>query len=153
MNAIFAVDAVHGFGADGTMPWPHSSVDLKRFRDLTTGHTVIMGSGTWHSKMPTPLPNRRNIVLSSTLVDDRCDVYRNINHLNMNIQQDENVFVIGGAVTLWKLRPYINRVYLTTFKLVTKSTVILRTDGYLEGYTHISSEDFVDHTFDIYERT
>jgi dihydrofolate reductase len=112
-----------------------------------------MGSGTWNSKMPTPLPNRRNIVLSSTLVDDRCEVYRNINHLNMNTKQDETIFVIGGAVTLWKLRHYINRVYLTTFKLVTKSAVILRTDSYLEGYTRISSEEFPDHTFDIYERT
>ena len=153
MKAIFAVDAIGGFGADGTMPWPHCSADLKRFKALTSGATVVMGSGTWNSKMPTPLPNRRNIVLSKTMADtEGCEVYSGITQLLMNIKQDEDVWVIGGAETLWKLRPQITTVYMTKFKLITRSTVNLAYETFLDGFTLTKTEDFGDHTLDIYER-
>jgi dihydrofolate reductase len=152
MKAIFAVDAIGGFGTPTGLPWPHNSVDMRRFKALTSGATVIMGSGTWRSDMPKPLPNRRNIVLSRTLEDQRCEVYRGITELTMNIAQDEPVWVIGGAETLWKLRPFINTVYLTRFKLITKSTVTMKTDLFLEGFNLSKTEDFGDHTLDIYTR-
>ncbi len=152
MKAIFAVDAIGGFGSGRDLPWPHNSVDLKRFKALTSGATVVMGSGTWRSNMPTPLPNRRNIVLSRTLVDDRCEVYRNITELNMNLRADEPVWVIGGAETLWKLKPQIQEVYLTRFKIITRSTVIMPTDSFLDEFELVSSEDFGDHLLDIYKR-
>jgi dihydrofolate reductase len=152
MKAIFAVDAIGGFGTPTGLPWPHSSVDMRRFKELTSGGTVIMGSGTWRSDIPKPLPNRRNIVLSRTLEDQRCEVYRNITELTMNITQDEPVWVIGGAETLWKLRPFIKTVYLTRFKLITKSTVTMKTDLFLEEFNLSKTEDFGDHTLDIYTR-
>jgi dihydrofolate reductase len=153
MKAIFAVDAIGGFGNGNSLPWPHSSVDLQRFKALTSGATVIMGSGTWRSSMPTPLPNRRNIVLSRTLEDQRCEIYRGITELTMNIAQDEPVWVIGGAETLWKLRTFIKEVYLTRFKIITRSTVVMPTEAFLEEFELQSSEDFGDHTLDIYKRT
>lgn len=152
MKAIFAVDMCDGFGANNDMPWPRNSTDLKRFRELTTGATVVMGSGTWNSNMPKPLPNRRNIVLSKSLTDDRCEIYGSITELTMNINQDENVFVIGGAETLWKLRPFINTIYLTRFKLITKSQVVLNTTQFLEGFELKKSTDLDDQTFDIWVR-
>jgi dihydrofolate reductase len=152
MKAIFATDAIGGFGTATGLPWPHSSADMKRFKELTVGQTVIMGSGTWNSDMPKPLPKRRNIVLSRTLEDSRCEVFRNITEMNMNILEDESVWVIGGAETLWKLRPYITTVYLTRFKLITKSTVTMKTDAFLEGFNLSKTQDFGDHTLDIYTR-
>jgi len=152
MNAIFAVDAIGGFGMNGGLPWPHSSTDLRRFKHLTQGATVVMGSGTWNSNMPKPLPNRRNIVLSSNLQDSRCEVFRDITQMMMNVGKDEQLWLIGGAETLWKLRLFVSTVYLTRFKLITKSTVTMNTEQYLEGFSLSKTEDFSDHTFDIYNR-
>lgn len=153
MNAIFAVNSVNGFGTGNDMPWPKSSVDLQRFKKLTSGSTVIMGSGTWHSNMPKPLPNRRNIVLSSTLEDTRCDVYRNVTDMLMNIRQDESLWIIGGAKVLWMLRPLTQRVYLTRFVEATRSEVKLDTRKYLENFILVESEQFNNHTFEVWQNT
>lgn len=153
MNAIFAVNSLDGFGDGDTMPWPRSSSDLGRFKAITTGHTVVMGSGTWASNIPKPFPNRRNCVLSSTLKDDRCKVFRNVTELMMNIGQDETVFVIGGAKTLWMLRPFINRIYLTRFDSAQRAEITLNTEQYLEGFKLVSSERLDNHVFDIYDST
>jgi dihydrofolate reductase len=111
-----------------------------------------MGAGTWNSNMPKPLPNRRNIVLSRTLADERCEVYANITDLLMNVKQNEDVFVIGGAQTLWILKKYVQEVYLTRFHALTPATITLDTEKYLEGFTRESIQDFGDHTFEIYRR-
>lgn len=153
MNAIFAVNAVNGFGTGDDMPWPKSMVDLQRFKKITLGSTVIMGSGTWNSNMPKPLPNRRNIVLSTTLYDDRCDVYRNITDMLMNIKQDEPTFVIGGSKVLWMLRPNIQKVYLTKFSDRTESLVKLDVETYLENFKLVESEDHNDHIFQVWQNT
>jgi dihydrofolate reductase len=152
MNAIFAVNSVDGFGLGDTMPWPRSSGDLSRFRLLTSGNTVVMGASTWLSNIPRPFPNRRNCVLSSTLVDDRCEVFPDITSLMMNIKEDERVWVIGGRHVLLGMRRYITMVYLTRFKSSQPATITLNTEEYLQGFTQTSSQDFGDHVFDIYTR-
>lgn len=152
MKAIFAVNALDGFGDGDTMPWPRNSLDLTRFREFTTGKTVIMGSGTWQSNMPRPLPNRRNIVLSKTITDDRCEIYGNITSLLMNLREDEDAYVIGGAQVLWTLRSYVREIYLTRFRNSQKSTVTLNTAEYLGGFERISLQEYDDHTFEIYRR-
>jgi dihydrofolate reductase len=152
MNAIFAVNMLNGFGIGNTMPWPHSTDDMKRFRELTTGHTVVMGSSTWLSDMPKPLPNRRNCVLSTTLVDHRCEVFPNITALMMGLHEDEQVFVIGGAKVLWALRPQINRVYFTRHRAKDKASITLDTEKYFQGFNLVSSEVLDKMTVEIYER-
>jgi dihydrofolate reductase len=152
MNAVFAVNALDGFGTGNDMPWPRNREDLKRFRELTTGHTVVMGSGTWLSDMPKPLPNRRNCVLSHTLVDDRCEVFKNISDLLMALKTDEKVFVIGGAKLLWAMRGYIRTVYLTRHREYTKAEITLNTLEYLQEFNLTSKQEYSDHTFEIYTR-
>jgi dihydrofolate reductase len=65
LNIIVAMTASRVIGRDGRMPW-HLPEDLKLFRTLTTGNTVIMGRKTYQS-MGRPLPRRNNIIVSSTL--------------------------------------------------------------------------------------
>lgn len=62
------MDEKGGIGKNNTLPW-HLSADLKRFKELTTGGTVIMGRNTWESlpEKYRPLPNRLNIVLTGNL--------------------------------------------------------------------------------------
>lgn len=152
MNAIFAVNALDGFGTGQDMPWQRNAVDLKRFKELTTGNTIIMGSGTWNSNMPKPLPNRRNIVLSKTLKDNRCEVYNNITDLLMHLRKDEQIFIIGGAKLLWMLHPYITKIYLTRFKSTEKCDIVLNTNAYLQNFELQEGEIFDDHIFEIYKR-
>jgi dihydrofolate reductase len=59
INALFAVDQYGGMGFNGTLPWPHNSVDLANFKQLTDTHIVVMGRKTWDDpKMPKPLVGR-----------------------------------------------------------------------------------------------
>lgn len=152
MNAIFAVNSANGFGTGTDMPWPRSSVDLKRFKEITSGHTVVMGSNTWKSNMPKPLPNRRNIVLSKTLNDHRCEIFSNVQAMMMETLQSEQVFVIGGTQVLWTLRPFINKIYLTKFKSSDHCDVMLDIDKYTQEFNFVSGEIHDDHVFQIYEK-
>lgn len=152
MNAIFAVNKVGGFGTGTDMPWPRSKVDLERFRQITWGSTVVMGKGTWESNMPKPLPDRRNCVLSHSLVDDRCEVFRGVQQLMLALRQDEHVFVIGGAKVLWTLRPYIQKIHLTRFNDTTTSTINFDTDSYLDEFQLWHRQELDDHAFETWFR-
>jgi dihydrofolate reductase len=91
---IAALNAKRVIGIDGKLPW-HISDDLKRFKKLTTGHTVLMGRKTFES-MGKPLPNRRNVVLSSRPVPG-VETYHSLDAALAALKDEEKVFVIGGG--------------------------------------------------------
>lgn len=101
---LIAVAAVsnNGFiGSDNQIPW-HIPNDLKRFKNLTSGGTVIMGRKTYES-IGRPLPNRRNVVLTrnDNFRPDGVTVYNDFNELVKEEQiltcSDQKKFVIGGS--------------------------------------------------------
>lgn len=69
IKAILACDENWGIGKAGTLPWPHNSADLKWFKQMTNGKSVVMGRKTWDSLPVKPLPNRLNFVISSTSME------------------------------------------------------------------------------------
>lgn len=72
--------------------------DLKRFKQLTTGHTIIMGRKTFESLPKGALPNRRNIVISrSTSSLPGCEVFHSVSEALAHCTTDEDVYIIGGA--------------------------------------------------------
>lgn len=72
--------------------------DLKRFKALTTGHTIIMGRLTYESLPKGALPNRRNIVLSRSAKEyPGCDVYPSLEMALSHCSPDEDIYIIGGA--------------------------------------------------------
>ncbi|MBP5134433.1 MAG: dihydrofolate reductase, partial [Paludibacteraceae bacterium] len=75
------------------------SADLKRFKALTTGHTVIMGRNTYLSLPNGALPNRRNIVVSRTMhdADDHIEIASSHEEAIQMCNDEDEVFVIGGA--------------------------------------------------------
>ena len=90
--------------------------DLKRFKALTTGHTIIMGRNTFLSLPKGALPNRRNIVLSrSTKAFPGCDVYPSLEDALALAQcrQDEDIYIIGGASVYQQALPLADRLCLT----------------------------------------
>lgn len=72
--------------------------DLKRFKQLTTGHTIIMGRRTFESLPKGALPNRRNIVLShSGQQFPGCDTYGSLDEALAHCEEHEDIYIIGGA--------------------------------------------------------
>ena len=88
--------------------------DLKRFKALTTGHTIIMGRNTFLSLPKGALPNRRNIVLSrSQKAFPGCDTYASLNEALRHCQDDEDIYIIGGASVYRQALSVADRLCLT----------------------------------------
>ena len=88
--------------------------DLKRFKALTTGHTIIMGRKTFDSLPKGALPNRRNVVVSRSLTTlPGCDVYPSLTEALSNTSPNENVYIIGGATIYEQALPLADRLCLT----------------------------------------
>ena len=89
--------------------------DLKRFKALTTGHTIVMGRNTYLSLPKGALPNRRNVVLSTTVSEiPGCDVYSTLEAALKSCRDDEDIYIIGGARVYEQALPLADRLCLTT---------------------------------------
>ena len=111
VSLVVAHSANRVIGRDGGMPW-HLPGDLKRFRELTTGHAVVMGRRTYESLPDAfrPLPNRRNVVLSGD-PEYRAGGAEVVADLEAALAA--HCFVIGGGVTYAQALPHAQRVYAT----------------------------------------
>lgn len=91
------------------------SDDLKRFKKLTTGHTVLMGRRTFDSLPKGALPNRRNLVLSrnSEFAAPNVEVFPNLKKAIDSCPRDEEIFIIGGAMLYRQAVLIVDRMYLT----------------------------------------
>lgn len=89
--------------------------DLKRFKQLTTGHTIIMGRKTFESLPKGALPNRRNIVLSRQegLHYENAECYRSIEEALMQCDYTEDVYIIGGGELYRQTIGLAKRIHLT----------------------------------------
>ena len=88
--------------------------DMKRFRELTTGHTIIMGRNTYESLPKGALPNRRNIVLSRSRREfPNCDVFSSLNEALQHCAVDEDIYIIGGGSIYQQAINVANRLCLT----------------------------------------
>ena len=94
MKGILVAVSPEGIiGKDNSIPW-HYSADLKRFKRLTLGKTVIMGRRTWESLPVKPLPDRRNIVITQSSLEG-VECFQSIDNALATCEGD--VWFIGGA--------------------------------------------------------
>ena len=102
-------------GKDNKLIW-HIPEDLKRFKKLTTGHTIIMGRKTFES-LGKVLPNRHHVILCNdaemNIQDDNVEILEDISMLDKYIKDEHENFVIGGATMYKLLMPYCNKMYIT----------------------------------------
>ena len=93
----------------------HIKSDLTRFRELTTGHTIIMGRKTYESLPNGALPHRRNIIVSSSMKEmEGCEVYPNLEAaLKAAEGKTEETFIIGGESIYRQSLPAAHKLYLT----------------------------------------
>jgi len=89
--------------------------DLKRFKQLTTGHTIVMGRRTFESLPKGALPNRRNVVLSRQA--DACfegaEHYTSLEEALKHCRPDEDIYIIGGATVYQQAMPIADRLLVT----------------------------------------
>ena len=93
----------------------HIKSDLTRFRELTTGHAIIMGRKTYESLPNGALPHRRNIVVSNSMKEmEGCEVYPNLEAaLKAAEGKTEETFIIGGESIYRQSLPAAHKLYLT----------------------------------------
>ncbi len=134
-NIIVASDPQGIIGYNGTLPW-YFKEDLAFFKQQTLGSAVVMGRKTWESLLVKPLPNRLNVVVTSTILDAKykhvCMV-PNIAHFSAPIEFHaeaegiEDTYFIGGARIYEWVSEYVklDNIYLTLMKKTYKGDTYL----------------------------
>ena len=113
ISLIVAVAEDRAIGDKGNLLW-HLSSDLKRFKAITTGHTIIMGRKTYDSLPNGALPNRRNIVISRQLKNLKdAEVYSDIDEALKATSDEDIVYIIGGGEIYKKTFPRADELHIT----------------------------------------
>ena len=112
VSIVVAISENHVIGKNNKLLW-HLPKDLKHFKDITTGHTVIMGRKTYDS-VGKPLPNRRNIIITRQAITIAgCEVVSSIEVALELCKVENEVFIVGGA-EIYKLALHLtDRIYIT----------------------------------------
>jgi len=119
IHLIWAQDQNGGIGKDGKLPW-HISEDLKNFKKLTLNSTILMGRHTWESLPIKPLPNRKNIVLTSQQFEN-VECFSSVEECveKLDVRGTSNLFVIGGSKVY---RNFIHRADELHITFIDKNT-------------------------------
>ena len=113
VSFVVALDRNRLIGADGGLPW-RLPADLRRFKQITLGHPLLMGRRTWESLPRQPLPGRRNIVVTRQVGYDApgAELAADVDAALARVADGE-LMVIGGAQIFEALMPRADRLYLT----------------------------------------
>ena len=121
ISIIVAVSLNNAIGRDNKLLYWLPN-DLKRFKLLTTGHTIIMGRHTFESLPKGALPNRRNIVLSTNPATSFAgtEVFCSLQEAIQHCQGEEEIFIIGGESVYKQAMNVADKIYLTQIEDVTE---------------------------------
>ncbi|TDM13254.1 dihydrofolate reductase [Macrococcus lamae] len=113
LSTIVCHDLNLVIGHNNKMPW-HLPDDLKRVKQLTTGHTIVMGKNTYLS-LGKPLPNRRNVVLTSdpSFSSEGIDVIHSLGDIS---RLDGHVFIFGGQKLYEQTMDIVDDMYVTVIE-------------------------------------
>ena len=115
LSIVVAKAKNNTIGKENKLLW-HIPDDLKRFKELTTNHNIIMGRKTFES-LGRVLPNRKHIIFSQNpdfkVEDDNVEIVHSMLQIQQYIEDKEENFVIGGAMIYNLLMPYVTKMYVT----------------------------------------
>lgn len=161
ISMLVAMDEKRGIGKAGKLPW-HLSADLKRFRELTMGHHLIVGRKTFES-IGKPLPGRQTIVVTrdANFKREGCFVARSVQDAIALARErkETEVFVIGGAEIYARALDATDRVYLTQVHAEVDADTFfpeLEHDAWIEtqhGYHAADEKNQYAFTFKLLDRT
>lgn len=160
ISIIAAVADNFAIGKANDLPW-YLPADLKHFRQLTTGHAVVMGKRTFESLPKGPLPNRKNIVLTSVMSEGVNEGYFEADSLEDAVylcEHEEKVFIIGGATVYKQSINKVKTMYITWIhKSFTADTYFPEVN--FEEWNEVSREDHdadeqnqFPYSFSVYKR-
>ena len=114
ISIIVAVAENYAIGKKGDLLC-HLPADLKHFKEITSGKTVLMGERTFYSLPKHPLPNRRNIVLTDVQgkTFEGAEAVYSLDELCAKVQGEEEAFVIGGGMVYRQMMPIADKLYIT----------------------------------------
>jgi dihydrofolate reductase len=159
ISIIVAIAENYAIGKNNDLLW-HISADLQRFKQITAGHTVIMGKNTFFSLPKRPLKNRRNIVISDNRTDhfEGCEMAYSVEEALRICDDHRENFIIGGASIYRQFFPYAGKLYITrvhkSFEADTFFPEISPGEWHItekEDITDDSQNDF-SYSFIIYQR-
>ncbi len=138
VSIIAAVSQNGVIGKDGGLPWKISA-DLKRFKEITTGHPVIMGRKTFES-IGRPLPGRTNIIVTrdGSYQAEGCLVVTSLEKALQEAKQaeSEEIFIIGGGEIYTQALPLADTLYLTLINAEVKG------DAFFPDYSEFKNVAF-----------
>ena len=112
VTIVVAIAENYAIGKNNQLLW-HMHADLKHFKQITSGHTVIMGRRTYDS-VGKPLPNRRNIIITRQDISiPGCEVVKSVDEALELCAGEEEVFIVGGAEIYKLAMDQTDRIYLT----------------------------------------
>lgn len=139
INMIAAVARNRAIGYDNKLIYWLPN-DLKRFKALTTGHTILMGRKTFESLPKGALPNRRNCVLTRSQKQiEGCECFRTWDDFISSCRPDEDIYIIGGASLYKNLFDKADRLCLTEIDDTPQQADTFFPD-YSEGWIEVSRE-------------
>jgi len=156
---IFATDQMGTFGNRGTLPWPMDPEDMAWFKEHTKDQIVVMGRRTWDDpKMPKPLPNRINCVVSNKPLNMpgvrrlSGDYKTQIRELQV-LFPNKNIFILGGPELIMDCKDLIDYAYVTHRKGAAFSDVRIDMRAFMVGMRITSSRPSTDKmlNFSIYK--
>ncbi|MEQ9308857.1 MAG: dihydrofolate reductase [Balneolaceae bacterium] len=114
LTLVAAHDPNLVIGKDGDLPWRYPE-DLKHFKAITIGKTIVMGRGVFEELNEKPLPGRKNIVLTSTRTYSNVECYSSLESALEQIEEEE-VFIIGGGVLYRDTIDIADKLIITEIK-------------------------------------
>lgn len=113
INLIVAMDRNRGIGKENKL-LAYIPEDLKYFKKVTEGNTIVMGYNTYMSLPKRPLPNRKNVVLTTKNIElENAIVINSIESLLAFLEKEKEVFICGGASIYNQLLPFADKLYVT----------------------------------------
>ncbi|NTV84062.1 MAG: dihydrofolate reductase [Bacteroidales bacterium] len=149
ISIIVAIAQNHAIGKNNQLLW-HIPADLKRFKQLTTGHSIIMGKRTFYSLPIRPLPNRRSIVITDVAgeVIDGCTMAYSIEDAIEKMDEEKENFIIGGGSVYRQFMPFAQQLYLTIVQKDFDADTFLEID--LQSWEIIEREDHPEEELPYY---
>jgi dihydrofolate reductase len=160
ISIIVAADENNAIGKNKQLLW-HLPYDLKNFKQLTTGHAIVMGRRTFESLPTGALPNRKNVVLTSVpeAIIDNVFACSSIEDAIALCDKEDEIFMIGGALVYKQALPIADTLYLTRVHHVFEGADTFFPEMNLEEWDEILKEDHpadekhaYPYTFHTYKR-
>jgi dihydrofolate reductase (trimethoprim resistance protein) len=134
VSLIVAISKNNVIGNNGIMPWKIKG-EQKRFKELTTGKTIIVGRKSFQ-EIGKPLPNRKTIIISTTenIVTDNCTTVKSLLEAFNLAKDEEEIFIAGGGQVYKEALPYADKIYITIIDKIVEGNVY---------FPEINKEDFI----------